>query len=164
MPQNSADLSRRAKRSHRIGQEQGLRDLGHGLARIHGRHQDALGPVHQLPRLELLLERLVLFPYCLDLTEARDGDVQGRGELLGPERLTRKPSTPASTAPAVMSASVWLVSNTMGHGKAVITRRAASTPSPSGRPTASSTTSGRCLSTSRTASSTRLPLPTTVPP
>ena len=78
--------------------------------------------------------------------------------------LARKPSTPASTARDTTGASVWLVSMTTGHGETVMTSRAACTPSPSGRPTAITATSGRYLSRRRRTSSARLPLPTTCPP
>jgi hypothetical protein len=67
-------------------------------------------------------------------------------------------------ARAATAVSVWLVSITTGQAPEAITWRAASTPSPSGSPTAMMTTSGRCFPTRCTTSSTRLPLPFTCPP
>src|SRR5215472_17710188 len=86
-----------------VRHEQRTGDLGHGLAGVHGcllnpaerlglaqtqpGHEHTLGPIHQLARLELLLERFVLLPHRFELAEARDRYVEGGTQLLRAERL-----------------------------------------------------------------------------
>ena len=50
-------------------------------------HEEALRAVHELARLELLLERLVLLPDGLELAEAGDSDIERGAELRAAQRL-----------------------------------------------------------------------------
>ena len=83
MPQKTAGLAGGAERTHAVGEQQGLGDVGHGLAGVHrglldaperfgftephASHEETLGAVHELARLEFPLERLVLVPDGFEL-------------------------------------------------------------------------------------------------